>query len=42
VRISDEEMIAAAMWVWEQGVIEESLGDDAASVLPERAPSRYR
>lgn len=34
VRIGRAEMIAAAMRVWEQGVIEEALGDDAASVLP--------
>jgi len=35
VRISKEEMMAAAMRVWELGVIEEALGDDAPSVLPE-------
>jgi len=35
VRISKEEMMAAAMRVWELGVIEEALGDDARSVLPE-------
>jgi hypothetical protein len=35
VRIGKEEMMAAAMRVWELGVIEEALGDDAASVLPE-------
>ncbi|HYK00349.1 MAG TPA: hypothetical protein VE974_01245 [Thermoanaerobaculia bacterium] len=34
-RITREEMIAAAMRLWEQSVIEEALGDDAASVLPE-------
>jgi hypothetical protein len=34
-RVTSEEMIAAAMRVWEQGVIEEALGDDAAAVLPE-------
>jgi hypothetical protein len=34
-RVTREEMIAAAMRVWEQGVIEEALGDEAASVLPE-------
>lgn len=34
-RVMREEMIAAAMRVWEQGVIEEALGDDAAAVLPE-------
>ena len=28
-------MMAAAMRVWELGVIEEALGDDAPSVLPE-------
>ncbi len=30
-----EELIAAAMQRWEQGVIEEALGDEAARVLPE-------
>jgi hypothetical protein len=34
-RISREEMIAAAMRLWEQTVIEDALGDDAARVLPE-------
>lgn len=34
-RITHEEMVAAAMRIWEQGVIEEALGDDAAGVLPE-------
>ena len=34
VRIGRAEMIAAAMGVWEQSVIEAALGDDAASVLP--------
>ena len=34
-RVTREEMIAAAMRVWEQGVIEEALGDDAVAVLPE-------
>lgn len=34
-RVTREEMIAAAMRVWEQGVIEDALGDDAATVLPE-------
>jgi hypothetical protein len=33
--IPKEELIAAAMRVWEQGVIEAALGDDAARVLPE-------
>ena len=28
-------MVAAAMRVWEQSVIEEALGEDAAAVLPE-------
>ncbi|HYC91302.1 MAG TPA: hypothetical protein VEO54_18925 [Thermoanaerobaculia bacterium] len=35
VRITREEMIAAAMRLWEQTVIEDALGDDAAAVLPE-------
>jgi len=34
-RVTHEEMVAAAMRVWEQSVIEEALGDDAATVLPE-------
>src|SRR5438105_1854493 len=34
-RVASEEMIAAAMRVWEQAAIEEALGDEAASVLPE-------
>ena len=34
-RVTKEEMIAAAMRIWEQGDIEEALGDDAAAVLPE-------
>jgi hypothetical protein len=33
-RIGREELIAAAMRLWEQAVIEEALGDDAAAVLP--------
>ena len=37
-RVPKEEMIAAAMRLWEQGVIEEALGDDAAAVLPEASP----
>jgi len=37
VRIGKEEMMAAAMRVWEMGVIEAALGDDAASVLPRRS-----
>jgi hypothetical protein len=35
LRLTREEMMAAAMRVWEQGVIEAALGDEAASVLPE-------
>jgi len=35
VKVSKEELMAAAMRVWEQAVIKEALGDDAASVLPE-------
>lgn len=35
LRISKEEMLAVAMRVWDQGIIEEALGDDAALVLPE-------
>jgi hypothetical protein len=34
-RITREEMIAAAMRLWEQSVIEDALGEDATSVLPE-------
>ena len=34
-RVTREEMIAAAMRVWEQGVIEDALGEDAATLLPE-------
>ena len=34
-RVTREEMIAAAMRVWEQSVIEEALGDDATAVLPD-------
>ena len=34
-RVAREELIAAAMRMWEQTVIEEALGDDAAAVLPE-------
>ncbi|HYO78322.1 MAG TPA: hypothetical protein VE010_17820 [Thermoanaerobaculia bacterium] len=30
-----EELVAAAMRVWEQSAIEEALGDEAAEVLPE-------
>jgi hypothetical protein len=35
LRVSKEEMIAAAMRTWPQAVIEEALGDDAARVMPE-------
>src|ERR1044071_3395615 len=35
LRIAREEMIAAAMRVFEQAVIEEALGDEAERVLPE-------
>jgi hypothetical protein len=35
IRVGREEMMAAAMRRWEQAVIEEALGDQAASVLPE-------
>jgi hypothetical protein len=34
-RVTREELIAAAMRMWEQTVIEEALGDAAATVLPE-------
>lgn len=34
-RIAREEMIAAAMRTWEESVIEEALGEEAAAVLPE-------
>lgn len=34
-RVPKEEMIAAAMRLWDQHTIEEALGDDAAAVLPE-------
>src|SRR5205807_10059615 len=34
-RLTREEMIVPAMRVWEQAVIEEALGDEAASILPE-------
>ncbi len=30
-----EELVAAAMRIWEQGAIEEALGDEAGRVLPE-------
>jgi hypothetical protein len=35
LRVSKEEMIAAAMRTWDQAAIEAALGDDAARVLPE-------
>jgi hypothetical protein len=34
-RVPREEMIAAAMRTWEQSAIEEALGEDAATLLPE-------
>lgn len=34
-RLSKEELMAVAMQRWEQSVIEDALGEDAASVLPE-------
>jgi hypothetical protein len=34
-RLLREEMIAIGLMLWEQGDIEEALGDDAARVLPE-------
>jgi hypothetical protein len=34
-RVTREELIAAAMRVWEQSAIEEAVGDEAAAVLPE-------
>jgi hypothetical protein len=34
-RVTREEMIAAAMRVYEQAVVEAALGDDAADLLPE-------
>ena len=34
-RVAREEMIAAAFRTWEQAVIEEALGEEAAAVLPE-------
>jgi hypothetical protein len=38
-RVASEEMIAAAMRVWEQAAIEEALGSDAASCC--RRPSDW-
>ncbi|HEV7488577.1 MAG TPA: hypothetical protein VGQ65_23125 [Thermoanaerobaculia bacterium] len=35
MRVSKEEMIAAAMRTWPQAVIEEALGGDAVRVMPE-------
>src|SRR5438270_12110635 len=35
VKVSKEELMAAAIRVWEEAVIKEALGDDVASVLPE-------
>ena len=34
-RVTREELIAAAMRIWEQSIIEDALGDDAAALLPE-------
>jgi hypothetical protein len=34
-RVTREELMAAAMRVWEQAAIEDALGADAAAVLPE-------
>jgi len=34
MRVPKEQLIAAAMRVWDQAVIEAALGDDAATVLP--------
>jgi hypothetical protein len=34
-RVAKEEVIFEAMGVWEQAVMEEALGEEAASVLPE-------
>jgi hypothetical protein len=34
-RVTKEEMIATAMRLWDQSVIEEALGDDAPRLLPE-------
>lgn len=34
-RVTKEEMIATAMRLWDQAVIEEALGDDAARLIPE-------
>lgn len=34
-RVTREELVAAAMRVWEQSAIEEALGAEAAAVLPE-------
>src|SRR5436305_1814216 len=34
-RVTKEEMIATAMRLWDQSVIEQALGDDAPRLLPE-------
>jgi hypothetical protein len=34
-RVTKEEMIATAMRLWDQSVIEEALGSDAARLIPE-------
>ncbi|HEY2321238.1 MAG TPA: hypothetical protein VGJ82_00110 [Thermoanaerobaculia bacterium] len=35
MRVAREEMVAAALRLWEQAVVEEALGAEAAAVLPE-------
>jgi hypothetical protein len=35
VRVTKEEVIATAMRLWDQSVIEEALGDDTARLIPE-------
>jgi hypothetical protein len=35
VRVGRPELVAAAMRAWEQDVIEDALGEEAAGVLPE-------
>ena len=35
LRVSREEMMAAAMRTWQQGIIKEALGEEAVRVLPE-------
>jgi hypothetical protein len=38
-RVTKEEMIATAMRLWDQSVIEEALGDDAPRLIPRRSAS---